>query len=290
MVVGTPPPAPPELNVINAPLVYPVPPELIVTESKNPIPLLPPSITQSKYATLATLLSPMISVYIVIGSSFSNVPILKSAPVPVPTPTTLAYVFDTSPLINAAALLWNVAVPPFEYLVVLKPMLVALDPITVAVTDTLAVESIDAFTDALVLKYTSDAPVLDTVFNTAIAFVLLPLIFRSSLNAPTTSFNTISELLAVDTIALAPELVILTSVTLAVVPGAPFTKILSSVVNTPNTPLTVITVELVIAATIPFAPELSLLIVSLTENIACRFPDVFIVNVTNDSSSTGSLT
>ena len=39
------------------------------------------------------------------GSSFSNVPILKSAPVPVPTATTFATVFVVWPLIIAAALL-----------------------------------------------------------------------------------------------------------------------------------------------------------------------------------------
>ena len=45
--------------------------------SKKPIPLLPPSIKQSRYDTLATLLPPTKSVYIVIGSSFSKVPILN---------------------------------------------------------------------------------------------------------------------------------------------------------------------------------------------------------------------
>ena len=128
-VVGTPPPGPPSVNNISWPAVYPSP-ALNVTLSKKPIPLLPPSIKQSRYDTLDTLLPPTKSVYIVIGSSFSNVPILKFAPVPEPTDITLAYVFESLPLIKAASLLLNVPIVPLEYLVVLNPMLVALDPIT----------------------------------------------------------------------------------------------------------------------------------------------------------------
>ena len=108
-VVGTPPPAPPVANVTISPFAYPDPAVLISTVSTKPTPVLPPAvfdkcpaITQSRYATLAELLSPTKSVYIVIASSFSNVPILKLDPLPVPTVTTLAYVFESTPTINAA--------------------------------------------------------------------------------------------------------------------------------------------------------------------------------------------
>ena len=47
-VVGSPPPGPPFENTISSLTSYPVPPEFIVTSSKNPIPLFPPSITQSR--------------------------------------------------------------------------------------------------------------------------------------------------------------------------------------------------------------------------------------------------
>ena len=82
-VVGAPPPAPPVENVTTSPLAYlllePAPAFLISTVSTKPTPVLPPAvldscpaITQSRYATLAVLLSPTKSVCIVIDFSFSN--------------------------------------------------------------------------------------------------------------------------------------------------------------------------------------------------------------------------
>ena len=114
-VVGAPPPAPPVANVTTSPLAYlllePAPAFLISTVSTKPTPVLPPAVldscpanTQSKNATLAVLLSDIKSVYIVIASSFSNVPNLKLDPVPVATCTTLAYVLESNPFINAAVL------------------------------------------------------------------------------------------------------------------------------------------------------------------------------------------
>ena len=64
LTVGLPSPAPPKSNIISWPCVYPCPASLIVTESKKPTPLLPPSMTQSRYETLATLLPPIKSVHI----------------------------------------------------------------------------------------------------------------------------------------------------------------------------------------------------------------------------------
>ena len=49
LTVGLPSPAPPKSNIISWPCVYPCPASLIVTESKKPTPLLPPSMTQSRY-------------------------------------------------------------------------------------------------------------------------------------------------------------------------------------------------------------------------------------------------
>ena len=202
-----------------------------------------------------------------------------------------AYVLDCLPLINAAALLWNVATIPFEYLVVLNPMLVALEPITCAVTLTLDVVSTTQFTELSPFNLMSDAPVVDTVLVIPIAFVLLPFSFLSSLNTPTTSLITICVKLAEDTTPFAPELVMLMSVTLAVVPGAPATKILSLAIKVPNTPFIDITVEFVIDATTPFAPDSSELTISLVLKILVKSaPSSAIVIVTKLSSSTSSFT
>ena len=120
-VVGRPPPRPPRSNVMIWPFEYPVPAVLTVTVSKNPIPLLPPSITQSRNNTLAVFLSPTKSVYIVTSSVFSKVDMSKAAPAPVLTTVTLACVLESLPIIGAAKLAENAVANPFEYFVFAKP-------------------------------------------------------------------------------------------------------------------------------------------------------------------------
>ena len=102
----------------------------MITESKKPTPLLPPSTTQSRYETLATLFPPIKSVYIVTSSVFSNVPISYVAPEPVPTCETLAYVLESLPLKYASGFASTVPVWPFAYLTFLRPTALVFEPIT----------------------------------------------------------------------------------------------------------------------------------------------------------------
>ena len=93
----------------------------------------------------------------------------------------------------------------------------------------------------------------------AIAFVLLPFIFLAAVNAPVISvtFNVYCfalEFVNVPNLPLAPEVVTLTNVTLAVLAQPDVTSCtLSLDTNCPNTPLRVITLALT-DTTIPFAP------------------------------------